>query len=190
MRMKQFDTSRLIGLLSSRQCNVAVAMFSIVAATAAIVTPVSAQTEPSPNTSQGQIQGGAAATATAKPDGAAALRRERFRRRAAEAAQKQLEVLADQLREQLAKEIAARKAAETVAAELALRTKFEEQVDGERQRLKAATKVPEPKRANVGSDTSQLKAMINDLQRKLKAEEWARKLAEAQLKIISEKSSR
>ncbi|MFT5508483.1 MAG: hypothetical protein ACI89J_001558 [Hyphomicrobiaceae bacterium] len=157
-------------------------LIGIAMAFAVAVAPASAQNLP--NKMQGPTQIGEA-TVAAKLAATAELGRERFRRKAAEVAQKQLEVLADQLREQLAKEIMARRAAEVVAAELLSRAKLEEQIDGERQRLKDAAPAVAPLRAGVGGDAFRLKTLVKDLERKLKAAEWARKLAEAQLKILS-----
>lgn len=182
MRKKQLSMLRPGDPWSSCDRTMAGAMIGIAVAIAAAAAPAGAQTLPS------KLQGPTKAEdapASAKQGGAAALRRERFRRMAAEAAQKQLEILADQLRQQLAREITARQAAEVVAAELLSRAKLEEQIDSERQRLKAAAETATPQRAGVSGDASQLKALIKDLERKLKTAEWARKLAEAQLKIMT-----
>lgn len=64
------------------------------------------------------------------------LRRELFRRRAAEAAQKELEQIAEQLRLALAREITARRKAEENAAALASRESLSDEIDRERQRLR------------------------------------------------------
>ena len=123
-------------------------LIGIAMAFAVAVAPASAQNLP--NKMQGPTQIGEA-TVAAKLAATAELGRERFRRKAAEVAQKQLEVLADLLREQLAKEIMARRAAEVVAAELLSRAKLEEQIDGERQRLKDGQTVSIQLRDCVGS---------------------------------------
>lgn len=120
-----------------------------------------------------------------QPEALDQLSRERFRRKAAEDAQKQLEVLADNLRAQLAEEVKARQVAEAVASELLSRARLEDQIDGERQRLRTSGKTAVPNRAAASGDASQLKALVVDLQRRLKAAEWARKLAETQLKVMT-----
>lgn len=169
------------------------------------------------------------ATAAAPRD--AVLRREQFRREAAEAALKHLEQMADQLREQLGKEVTARRAAEAVASDLLSRASLEDQIDRERERLRdtrvqllekrsalleqkikeltqrlteertrreqleaenvALTKSSTtPASATVLAETETLKLRIKSLERRLTAAEWARKLAEAQLKVVSEKPTR
>ena len=156
------------------------------------------------------------------------LRREQFRREAAEAALKHLEQMADQLREQLGKEVTARRAAEAVASDLLSRASLEDQIDRERERLRdtrvqllekrsalleqkikdltqrlteertrreqlvaenvALTKSStRPPSATVLAETETLKLRIKSLERRLTAAEWARKLAEAQLKVFAEK---
>lgn len=161
----------------------------------------------------------------------AVLRREQFRRQAAEAALKQLEKMADHLREQLGKEVTARRAAEAVASDLLSRASLEDQIDRERERLSDARvellekrsvlleqKIKEltqrltdertrreqleaenvalakssttPPNASVLAETETLKLRIKSLERRLTAAEWARKLAEAQLKVVSEKPTR
>ena len=157
------------------------------------------------------------------------LRKERFRRRAAESARKEIEGMADDLRAQLGREISARRKAEGVAAELVSRASLEDQIDRERERLRSdkirrleqrrsalerevktlterlaeerarrqkleadkavlAEKVAGA-RATPSSavDLVALKAQVTDLQRKLNAAEWARKLAEAQLRVVTGK---
>lgn len=64
------------------------------------------------------------------------LRKERFRRRTAETAQKQLERLADQLREQLIAEVAARKSAEASLKSTLAKIKLSDDIDSERKRLR------------------------------------------------------
>lgn len=159
----------------------------------------------------------------------AALRKERFRREAAEAAQKQLEKMAVQLRAQLGKEIAARQAAEALAADLLARTEVDDQIDRERERLRAQRTAALEQRRNVlermletmtkrlaaerakreqlesektaptriigvrsndatTAEAKALKSQVATLKRQLVAAEWARKLAEAQLKLITEKT--
>lgn len=159
----------------------------------------------------------------------ALLRKERFRRRAAEAALKQLEQMAAQLREQLGKEISARQAAETVAAELLSRASLENQIDQERKRLRnEKIKILEERRALLErtveamakrladerakrqqiedetvslaktaaerpdtvtkAEMAALRSQVKALERELAAAEWARKLAEAQLKVITDKA--
>lgn len=158
----------------------------------------------------------------------AELRKERFRRAAAEAAQKQLEQMAVQLRAQLGKEIAARQAAEALAADLLARTEVSEQIDRERERLRGEKIAALEKRRDVlermldtmtkrlaaerakreqletektaptriigvrsnnatTAAAKALKSQVDTLKRQLAAAEWARKLAEAQLKLITEK---
>jgi hypothetical protein len=182
MRMKLIGMSGSTDDVMLRDRHLARAIMGITVALAATVAPVGAQTLSGKMPGPSQIDETAAA---ATPSGAAELGRERFRRKAAEAAQKQLEVLADQLRQQLAKEIAARRAAQVVAAELLSRATLEEQIDDERQRLKDAARAVPPLRAGASGDASQLVTLVKGLERKLKAAEWARKLAEAQLKILS-----
>lgn len=159
----------------------------------------------------------------------AELRKERFRREAAEAAQKQLEQMAVQLRAQLGKEIAARQAAEALASDLLARTEVNDQIDRERERLRAEKIATLEKRRDVlermldtmtkrlaaertkreqletdktaptkiigvratgaaAAETKALKSQVDTLKRQLAAAEWARKLAEAQLKLITEKT--
>ena len=150
------------------------------------------------------------------------MRKERFRRRAAEAAQKQIEQMADQLREQLGREVAARQTAEAVATELLSRASLENQIDQERKRLRnekvdilermvealskrltderARRQKLEEENASLvkasaagtdGAPISELAALrsrIKALERELAAAQWARKLAEAQLKVMTEKT--
>ncbi|MGI9476150.1 MAG: hypothetical protein ACR2PI_05565 [Hyphomicrobiaceae bacterium] len=160
----------------------------------------------------------------------AQLRKERFRRRAAESARKEIEGMADNLREQLGREVSARRKAEGVAAELVSRASLENQIDQERDRLRSqkirqleqrrtllerevktltqrlvqerakrkqledekaalAKKVVDARQGTTsGTDLAALKAKVSDLQRKLNAAEWARKLAEAQLRVVTGKN--
>ncbi len=152
----------------------------------------------------------------------AELRKERFRRRAAEAAQKQIEQMADQLREQLGREVTARQTAEAVATELLSRASLEDQIDQERKRLRnekvdilermveALSKRLTDERGRrqqleeenaklvkasaAGTDAapktklSALRSRIKALERELAAAQWARKLAEAQLKVLTDKT--
>ena len=161
----------------------------------------------------------------------AVLRREQFRREAAEAALKHLEQMADQLREQLGKEVTARRAAEAVASDLLSRASLEDQIERERERLRdsrvrllekrgamlenkvkvltqrladesarreqleaenaaLAKSATTPASATDIAETETLKLQIKSLERRLAAAEWARKLAEAQLKVVSEKATR
>lgn len=175
----------------------------------------------------------AAPPALAQPAPATAdlLERERFRRRAAEIAQKQLEVLAEQLREQLSFEIAQRKAAEAELSQAATRIKLTDQIDEERQRLldDAMRKIKQQRdvleRQNLtltqqlsaeasrrralevrlreaealvqqtepdaqGGAGGKLASRVEELERALNAAQWARKLAEAQLKLATERQNR
>ncbi|MBU2531951.1 MAG: hypothetical protein KKB37_04385 [Alphaproteobacteria bacterium] len=154
------------------------------------------------------------------------LRREQFRRRAAEAAQKQLEHLAEKMRQQLGEEVAARKAAEASLARLLERVTLTDQIDEERQRLrdkkleavearnqelerqvldlsrqlaeekankeKLQTKIRTTANASAdrGSNSDEMRSRIKQLERELNAAIWARKLAEAQLKLVSEREKR
>ena len=155
------------------------------------------------------------------------LRKERFRREAAEAAQKQLERMALQLRTQLGKDISARQAAEALAADLLARSELNDQIDRERERLHTERIATLEKRRSVlerrlnimskrlatertkrqqletdktarikiisvgpksaAAETKVLKIQVDALKRQLAATEWARKLAEAQLKLITDK---
>lgn len=144
------------------------------------------------------------------------LRKERFRRRTAEAAQKQLERLADQLREQLIAEVAARKSAEASLKSTLAKIKLSDDIDLERKRLRDSNLLALAKRRddlerenlrlsqqladeinrrqqleakieqvlNSGAE-AKLAARIVELERALNAARWARKLAEAQLELVS-----
>jgi hypothetical protein len=158
------------------------------------------------------------------------LRREQFRRRAAEAAQKQLEQLAEQLREQLALEVTARKSAQEALARTVTRNKLTDQIDEERQRLRrdqieslkarrdtleqqvlqltrrladesarrkkleeniqkaggAASKIP----PGATTDKTKLNARIQQLEQALNAEKWARRLTEAQLRLLQQRRAK
>lgn len=154
------------------------------------------------------------------------LRKEQFRRRAAESAQKQLEQLAEQLREQLVLEVAARKAAEDTLTRTTTRNKLTDQIDQERQRLRgdqietlkarrdtleqqvlqlsrqltdeaarrqkleeqlqqAGGAVP-----NATAGNAKLNARIQRLEHELNAEKWARRLSEAQLKLLQARQAK
>lgn len=187
----------------------------LIAATSLLVPTANAQTSPS------RLQGPVPVERRSPDINRDLLSRERFRRKAAEAAQKQLEALAGQLREQLVKEIAARKAAESKLADLTARTILTEQIDQERQRLRddtaqklearralqerelsdlkrrlkletdqrkaLETRTNELAQRNDSVAVNELNTRIKDLERQLTTAEWARKLAEAQLKLVNKR---
>lgn len=163
-------------------CGFAFAAIGVVALIGELVSPASSQTMPS---ALGETAQQRKLSGRGQPEVLDELGRERFRRKAAEDAQKQLEVLADNLRAQLAEEIKARQAAEAVASELLSRATLEAQIDGERQRLRASGKTAAPNRAAASGEVSHLKELIDDLRRRLRAAEWARKLAETQLQVMT-----
>lgn len=121
-----------------------------------------------------RLQGPSPVPPGLSPTDSDVLAREQFRRRAAEAAQKQLEKLADQLRTRLASEIAARKRAEAQLSELLRRSELTDQIDEQRQRLREDT-------------VAQLRARNKQLEGELNAALWAKKLAEEQLKVINQR---
>lgn len=154
------------------------------------------------------------------------LRKEQFRRRAAEAAQKQLEQLAEQLREQLALEVAARKAAEDELTRTITRNKLTVQIDKDRHRLRgdqietlkarrdaleqqvlqlSRPLIDEAARRqkleeqlqqaggaipNGTAGNAKLNARMQQLEHELNAEKWARRLSEAQLKLLQERQAK
>jgi len=158
------------------------------------------------------------APAVRDPEVVALLERERFRRESAEAAQKQLELMAEKLRQELVAEVKARQEIEQSSVELAARVTLADQIDQERQRLRS-NKVSQLEQKvaelteRLASETAQrrslekelkrratgtpansadgdLKSRISELERKLKAAEWAHKLAEAQLDLLNGRGGR